>query len=130
MKLLPQFSIRLMLGVTAVAAGLFSIVGLGIRGHGWAIGVTMGVASIVIMLGTGAVLFGILWVFSLASSGLAAHRITAPGSRPQGAASPFAPVQPRSPFADSPIDAIVIDAPVSAPPAMPGQGETAPGDSP
>jgi hypothetical protein len=76
MKLLPQFSIRLMLGVTALAAGLFSIVGLAVRGHGWAVGVSMGLASLVIMLGTGAGLFGLLWVFSLVSPrrGGATHR--------------------------------------------------------
>ena len=41
MKLLPQYSIRLMLGITAALAGVFSIVGLAVRGHGWAIGVSL-----------------------------------------------------------------------------------------
>lgn len=97
MKLLPQFSIRLMLGVTALAAGLFSIVGLAARGHGWAIGVSMGLASLVIMLGTGAGLFGVLWVFSLVFPRRGGQRIAATVGGPP-AACPVAPFAPEVPL--------------------------------
>ncbi|MGI6417889.1 MAG: hypothetical protein ACOX1P_19725 [Thermoguttaceae bacterium] len=130
MKLLPQFSIRLMLGVTALAAGLFSIVGLAVRGHGWAVGVSMGLASLVIMLGTGAGLFGLLWVFSLVSPRRGGRPIAAGAGGPP-AACPFAPSAPQSPFADSPIDAIVIDAePAAEPPDATAEVDPTPGDSP
>lgn len=130
MKLLPQFSIRLMLGVTALAAGLFSIVGLAVRGHGWAIGISMGLASLVIMLGTGAGLFGVLWVFSLVSPRSGGRRIAAAAGGPP-AACPFAPSAPQSPFAGSPIDAVVIDAePAAAPPGATVEGDPTPGGSP
>ena len=108
MKLLPQFSIRLMLGVTALAAGVFSVMGLAVRGHGWAIGVSLGVVGLVIALATYAAFFGILWVFSLAASPFLNRRIPAGQLTLAGTTSPFADAS-RIPAVENAVDAIVVN---------------------
>ena len=40
--LIPQFSIRTLLIVTAICAAFFSVVGLAVRGSPWAMGVRFG----------------------------------------------------------------------------------------
>ncbi|MFZ5829374.1 MAG: hypothetical protein ACOY3P_04770 [Planctomycetota bacterium] len=48
--LIPQFTIRWMLGLTAVAAVFFSIVALATRGHYWAVGVSAAVGTLVVLM--------------------------------------------------------------------------------
>ncbi len=113
MKLLPQYSIRLMLGITASVAVVFSVVGLAVRGHGWAIGISLGVTGVTIALVTYAAFFGILWVFSVVSSPFLNRRFK-PGRRTMaGTSSPFA-VAGGVPTAETAVEAIVIDAPDAA----------------
>lgn len=113
MKLLPQFSLRLMLGITAAVAGVFSIVGLAVRGHGWAIGLSLGVGAMAVTLATYAAFFGVLWVFSVVSSPFLDRRIAFGRATRSGTSSPFADPS-RVPAVEVPVDAIVIDAPETA----------------
>ncbi len=113
MKLLPQYSIRFMLGITASVAGVFSIVGLAVRGHGWAIGITLGVAGVTIALATYALFFAILWVFSVVASPFLNRQIRSGRRTMAGTTSPFAAAG-QVPTAESAVEAIVIDAPGAA----------------
>ncbi len=61
--LIPQFSIRWLLAITALCAGVFSIVALGVRGQRWALGVSAAIAALVILMLVYVVLFGVVWVF-------------------------------------------------------------------
>lgn len=87
--LVPQFSIRWLFAITALCAGVFSVVALGVRGQRWAIGVTVAIASLVILMLAHAVLFGVIWLFaSLTGRGRDKDDETA--------GSPFAPPAPTS----------------------------------
>ena len=109
MKLLPQYSIRLMLAIAAALAGVFSIVGLAVRSHSWAIGVTVGAGALAVALVTYAAFFGILWLFSVVASPLLDRRRFRGGHVPfTGARSPFADAG-RLQKPERPLDAIVID---------------------
>ncbi len=74
LMLIPQFSIRWLLGVTAVCAVFFSIVGLGVRGHAWAAAVSIGIGSLVILAVVYALLFALVWAFSVTLSSLGRGR--------------------------------------------------------
>jgi hypothetical protein len=63
--LIPQFTIRWLMAVTAVCAVIFSIVAMGIRGHTWAACLSVAMAAAVILSLTYAGLFGLVWLFSL-----------------------------------------------------------------
>lgn len=60
--LIPQFSIRWLLAVAALCAGVFSVVGLGVRGHGWAIAVSVAFAALAILMLVYGALFGLAWL--------------------------------------------------------------------
>jgi hypothetical protein len=89
--LIPQFTIRWLLGVTAVCAVIFSIVAIGVRGTMWAAAVALGLGSLVVLMAIHAGLFGLTW-------GIGALLSLRRGRR--GATSPFGPTSPRgaSPF--------------------------------
>ena len=72
--LIPQFSIRWLLALTAVCAVIFSIVGLAVRGNAWAAAVSIGIGSLVILVVVYGLLFGVVWVFSLATWSLGRRR--------------------------------------------------------
>jgi hypothetical protein len=108
MKMLPQFSIRLMLGITTLAAGVFSIVGLAVRGHDWAIGVSLGVAGVAVALVTYAGFFGILWVFSVVASPILNRELRAGQRTLAGTTSPFANV-PVVAEPESALDANIVE---------------------
>ncbi|NLY00578.1 MAG: hypothetical protein GXY83_31160 [Rhodopirellula sp.] len=78
--LIPQFSIRWLLAVTAVAAVIFSVVALGVRGEHWAASVSVGLLALAILVGFYGLLFFLVWLFSLAAGRHARS----------GGASPFA----------------------------------------
>jgi hypothetical protein len=63
--LIPQYSIRWMLAVTAVCAVVFSVMGLAVRGHHWALGVSIAVRAVGGMMVVNAAIFGLVWIFSL-----------------------------------------------------------------
>lgn len=62
--LVPQFSIRWLLVVTMIAAVIFSIIALGMRGHHWATAVSAGLLALTISVGFYGLLFFVAWVFS------------------------------------------------------------------
>jgi len=86
--LIPQFSLRWVLAVTAVCAVFSLILAMALRGSPWAIALSIGVASLVVTLAVhGAVFFGV-WLFSLL---VPRRRAAASGSgSPFAASSPFA----------------------------------------
>jgi hypothetical protein len=90
--LIPQFSIRWLLGVTAVCAVIFSIVALGVGGTLWAAAVALGLASLVVLMAIYAGLFALTW-------GIGA--LVSLRARGRGAPSPFGPKPPpgANPFA-------------------------------
>lgn len=85
--LIPQFSIRWLLGLTVVCAVIFSIVGLAVRGSRWAMGVSIGIGSLVLLMAVYAGMFFLVWVFSMLK-------------RRRGAG--------RSPFSQGPPPAVVL----------------------
>ncbi len=63
--LMPQFSLRWVLAVTAVCAVLSLIAAFAIRGTAWAMALTLGFASLALMLAVHGAMFFAVWVFSL-----------------------------------------------------------------
>ncbi|MGO8748239.1 MAG: hypothetical protein ACLQNE_19865 [Thermoguttaceae bacterium] len=63
--LIPQYTIRWLMALTAVCAGIFSIVAMGIRGHTWAACLSVAMTAAVILALTYAGLFVLVWLFSL-----------------------------------------------------------------
>jgi predicted outer membrane lipoprotein len=90
--LIPQFSIRWLLGVTTACAVVFSIVALGVRGSAWATAVSVGIGSMVILGLVYALAFGVVWAFSVATVPLSRARVRSGGSpfRSPSGGSPFA----------------------------------------
>jgi hypothetical protein len=81
--LIPQFSIRWLLGVTAVCAVIFSIFASALQGAGWALGISAAVLALVTAMLVYAAMFALLWLFSLLVPSLRRPR--------RGGRSPFTP---------------------------------------
>lgn len=96
--LIPQFSLRWLLAVTTVAAVVFSIVALGVRGHYWAAAVSVALLALAILLGIYGLMFAAVWAFSVAT----ARR------RNRRAGSPFGAV-PASEKAETPAAPIILE---------------------
>jgi hypothetical protein len=79
--LIPQFTIRRLLALTTVCGCYFVVVGYAVAGHAWAIGVSLGIASLLCVFVTYALAFCVFWLLSLIT--------WRPNRRGQGA-SPFA----------------------------------------
>ena len=60
--LIPQYTIRWLLTLTAACAVAFSIFGLAVQGSPWAQGVSIGIVSLVVVLSIHAFLFTLVWV--------------------------------------------------------------------
>ncbi len=84
--LVPQFTIRWLLALTAVLAVVFSIVGLAVRGRGWAQGLSAGFVALVAGMVVYVALFALVWL---------AGEITARLRKQPPGGSPFRP--PESP---------------------------------
>ena len=63
--LIPQFSLRLILGIISVLAVAASVVSPAGRGWAWAAGVSIGLLAIAVAFVVYSVLFGVAWLFSL-----------------------------------------------------------------
>jgi hypothetical protein len=63
--LIPQFSLRWVLFVTAICAVISLIAAFALRGTAWAMALTLGFASLSITLAAHGILFFAVWVFSL-----------------------------------------------------------------
>ena len=79
--LIPQYSIRWLLVITAVCAGLFSIVGLAVRGQSWAIGVSVALGALVLTMLVYAAVFGLVWLASVLLAAMG-RRNAGPGRSP------------------------------------------------
>ena len=97
--LIPLYSIRWLLAVTAGCAVLFSIVGLAFRGSHWAMAVSIGAGALVLMMAVYAMLFGVVWAFSLIGN-----------RRPRdpAAGSPFA-AMPTADDHDHPSEPVILE---------------------
>jgi len=63
--LIPQYSIRLLLLITAGCAVVFSIFGLAVQGNAAAVGVSLAIAGLAVVLLAHAATFGLVWLFSV-----------------------------------------------------------------
>ena len=82
--LIPQFTIRWLMIVTAACAVVFSVLGLAYQGYPWAIGVSVAVATGAVMMLVYAAVFGLIW--------LVGGMVSSPRQRGIGrGASPFQP---------------------------------------
>jgi hypothetical protein len=85
--LIPQYTIRWLLGVMTVCAGLFSILALGVRGVIWAAAVSIALGSLVILMLLYALLFALIWGVAMAVPRWGAPRAGRSPFRPQPAHS-------------------------------------------
>jgi len=63
--LIPQFSIRWLLAVTALCAGAFSVVGLAVQGQRWALAVSVGLGAVLLTMLLYGAAFGLVWACAL-----------------------------------------------------------------
>ncbi len=68
--LIPQFTIRWLLGVTAVSAVALTIVGLAVRGSAWAQGVSAAFVALALAMLVYALLFAVVWLLAEAKARL------------------------------------------------------------
>jgi hypothetical protein len=108
--LIPQFSLRWLLALTALCAGLSLILSFAFRGQTWAIGMATALGSIAGMAVLYVTAFLSAWLVTQVAAGL--YR------RPQGQ-SPFAKLPGgETPFA---TEGVMADSPMSeGPPAITG----------
>ena len=63
--IIPQYTIRWMLGLTTVCAVIFSVFAMAMRGNGLALGVSLAIVSLVLVFLVHAAIFGLVWLFSV-----------------------------------------------------------------
>ncbi|MBN1908159.1 MAG: hypothetical protein JW818_00335 [Pirellulales bacterium] len=63
-KLIPQYSLRWLLAMTAVCAGMFAVLAWGLRGHAWALGVSIGLGALLVLFAVFGFMFGLIWMVS------------------------------------------------------------------
>jgi hypothetical protein len=93
--LIPQYTLRWLLGVTTACAVVFSIFALAMRGSYWAQGFSAGVIALVVLLLAHGLMFTMLWVFSLVTT-LLRPRAAARGQTPFAARPAGSDVGPGS----------------------------------
>jgi hypothetical protein len=124
-RLIPQFSIRWLFAVTAIVAMAFSVVGLAVRGSGWAVAVSFGMASLALLVLTYALMFAVVWLFSAVCGRFSIRRSRA-GLSPFGAldgsanqtASPFASANDGTVVEESNatiVEAVLVETPEEPP---------------
>ena len=86
--LIPQFTIRWLLALTAGCAVAFSLFGLAVQGKPWAIGVSIGIGAVAIAFLAQAGAFAAVWLFSAITDPIRSRRGRA--GRSPFAAHPFA----------------------------------------
>lgn len=59
--LLPQYTLRRLLGVITLAALFFAVVAWGVRGSHWAAAVSIGGLALVVLLAVHTLLFVVVW---------------------------------------------------------------------
>ncbi len=101
--LIPQFTLRWLLIVTAVCAAVFSVFGLAFQGSPWAISVSVAIATGAAMMLTYAAVFGLVWMGGrmIATGG---PRASGRGSSPfKPGVTPLSPVEGSAPVNDKDI---------------------------
>ncbi|MEX2121451.1 MAG: hypothetical protein WD847_17815 [Pirellulales bacterium] len=93
--LVPQFSLRWVLGLTAVAAVMSLVAAMAVRGSFWAAAITIALAALAVAMLVHGAMFFVIWLFSLV-----APRSRRPAS--QRAETPFAASAPPLPGAPAP----------------------------
>lgn len=106
--LIPQFSLRWLLALTTVCAVVFSIVGLAVRGSQWAVAVSVGIGSAVVVIVIYGLVFALVWVFSVVMSSLGRRWAGSAGSPFQ---SEFPPVGPAAAVDEVFAAAVPLDEP-------------------
>jgi len=106
--LLPQYTIRRLLVITAACAGVFSVFGLAARGHQWAIAVSVAIVAGAAAFLIFAAVFGVVWglgsvIAPLKRSGRG--RGTSPFVP---GVAPFSPEEPSSPVSEKDVPAAPI----------------------
>ena len=86
--LIPQYTIRLLLAITAGCAVAFSLFGMAVQGKPWAIGVSIGIGVVAIAFLAQAGAFAAVWLFSAIAAPIRSRRGQA--GRSPFAAHPFA----------------------------------------
>jgi hypothetical protein len=94
-KPIPQYTIRWMLGLMTGWAVVFSIVALAIRGHTWALCVSVGIGGVALFMIVGGALFSVVWFLSRIFS----RRSYDSADEPSPLAS-YARVRPSEPFSN------------------------------
>ena len=95
--LIPRFSIRWLLGLTTLSAGVSLVLSFAIRGEAWALGMLVGLSSLVLL--------AIFYAAAFATAWLAWRSLGSIHEAPPGA-SPFA-----RPLGGGMIEASVNDSP-------------------
>lgn len=78
--LIPQFSLRWVLGLTAVCGVISFVAAMGLRGSAWAGAITIAAASLALTLLVHGFMFFAVWVFSLFAARVWGRRQSAPSS--------------------------------------------------
>ncbi len=86
--LIPQYTIRRLLAITAGCAVAFSLFGMAVQGKPWAIGISVGIGVVAIAFLAQAGAFAAVWLFSVLTSPVRNRRGRA--GRSPFAAHPFA----------------------------------------
>lgn len=98
--IIPRFSLRWLLALITVCGGLSLILSYAFQGHAWAIGLIVGLGSLLVVVALHAVAFSIAWLltqFSYMATGNFTAKSGA-GQSPFGrGGSPFAPPQAADP---------------------------------
>ncbi len=102
--LIPQYTIRRLLGLTACFAMICSIVALGVRGNAWAACVSVGMLAGAMLVAAYAALFGVVWVFSLVGAVFVRRPELRSPFRQEGA-GPVGPL----PDKDAPATPIILE---------------------
>lgn len=92
--IIPRFSLRWLLSLITVCAGLSFILSYAFRGHAWAIGLSVGLSSLVLVVALHAASFSAAWLLTQLGYVLSGGSVPKHG----GGASPFAaPTQSADP---------------------------------
>jgi uncharacterized membrane protein len=95
--LIPRFSIRWLLGLTAVCAAISLVLSFAARGAAWANGVWVGlVGSLVMLFALHVVAFGAAWLISQIFVGVRPEPLREPSSQTPIAENPFGPPKPQT----------------------------------
>jgi len=82
--LIPRYSLRWLLGLTTFSAGVSLVLSYAVRGHAWAIGISAGLWSLVVVAIAYVITFLAAWLV------VQVVVVTRSGSRDGSGASPFA----------------------------------------